>query len=158
MLIGKILVQAAMLEDKFVTWLPAYGAEVRGGTAHCMVIISDGEIGSPRIDKADAIIVMNQPSLVKFKNRLMDNGLLIVNSSLAKAEPGTKAIKGAFTDIAVKLGNIKVANMVALGCLLKNDKIVAAKNILNIIKEMAPSDRPELIKINQEALRKGMEL
>ena len=157
MLIGKVLAQAAMDDGKHVTWLPAYGAEVRGGTAHCMIIVSDSEIGSPRINKADAIIVMNQPSLAKFKSRLIDNGLLIINSSLVKAD-GVKAIKHAFTDIAVKLGNIKVANMVALGCLLGNNKIVAAKNILNIIKEMAPKDKPELIKINQEALKKGMGL
>ena len=158
MLIGKILAQAAMREGKFVTWLPAYGAEVRGGTAHCMVVISDSEVGSPHIKKADTIIIMNQSSLAKFKSRLKNNGLLIINSSLAKVGPDVKAIKHPFTDIAVVLGNVKVANMVALGCYLGNKKIVDVKNILSIIKEMAPADKKELIQVNQEALYRGMEL
>ncbi len=158
MLIGKILARAAMRAGKFVTWLPAYGAEVRGGTAHCMVVISDSEIGSPRIEKAEAIIIMNQLSLAKFKSRLKNNGLLIINSSLAKVSAGVKAIKHPFTDIAIALGNVKVANMVALGCYLGNKKTVALKNILSIIKEMAPADKKGLIQVNQEALYRGMEL
>ncbi len=158
MLIGKILARAAMRAGKFVTWLPAYGAEVRGGTAHCMVVISDSEIGSPRIEKAETIIIMNQLSLAKFKSRLKNNGLLIINSSLAKVSAGVKAIKHPFTDIAIALGNVKVANMVALGCYLGNKKTVALKNILSIIKEMAPADKKGLIQVNQEALYRGMEL
>lgn len=158
MLIGKILAQAAMAEGKFVTWLPAYGAEVRGGTAHCMIIISDSEIGSPRIEQADTIIIMNSPSLAKFKNRLKEKGLLIINSSLTKAGDDLKAIKHPFTDIAIELGNIKVANMVALGCLLGNKKVVTLKSILSIIKEIAPADKKELIRVNQEALDRGAKL
>ena len=158
MLVGKILAQAAMAEGKFVTWLPAYGAEVRGGTAHCMIVISESEIGSPRIEKADTIIIMNQPSLAKFKTRLKEKGLLIVNSSLAKAETATKAVKHPFTDIAVELGNIKVANMVALGCLLENKKVVTVKSILNIIKEMALAGREDLLQVNQDALERGVRL
>ena len=158
MLIGKILAQAAMREGKFVTWLPAYGAEVRGGTAHCMVVISDSEIGSPRIEKAETIIIMNQLSLAKFKSRLKNNGLLIINSSLAKVSAGVKAIKHPFTDIAIALGNVKVANMVALGCYLGNKKTVALKNILSIIKEIAPADKKGLIQVNQKALHRGVEL
>jgi len=158
MLIGKVLAQAAMDDAKFVTWLPAYGAEVRGGTAHCMVIISDEEIGSPCVEKADVIIAMNQLSFNKFKNQLKGKGILIVNSSLAKVSPEAKALKCPFTEIAINLGNIKVANMVALGALLGKKKIVPVKNIVNIIKQMAPADRQELITVNQAALNKGLEL
>ena len=109
MLLGKILAQAAMRQDKFVTWLPSYGAEVRGGTAHCMVIISNTEIGSPYIDKADALIIMNQPSLERFKAKLKNKGLLIVNSSLAGRVnyQNMRISQFPFTDIAIKLGNIK---------------------------------------------------
>ena len=82
MLLGKILATSIMEENKFVTWLPSYGAEVRGGTAHCLVVVSDEEIGSPYIKEADALIVMNSPSLMKFKGRLKNKGLLIANSSL----------------------------------------------------------------------------
>lgn len=158
MLIGKVLAQAAMEDGLQVTWLPAYGAEVRGGTAHCMIIISDKQIGSPRVDRADIIVILNQLSFVKFSKRLKEGGLLIVNSSLVKTKGAIKAVEHPFTDIALKIGNIKVANMVALGCLLGNKKIVSVKNVLNIIKEMAPKDKPQLITVNQEALNKGLEL
>jgi 2-oxoglutarate ferredoxin oxidoreductase subunit gamma len=160
MLLGKVLAAAAMKENQFVTCLPSYGAEVRGGTAHCMVIVSDNEIGSPFIDKADTLIIMNRPSLDKFKNRLKNKGLLIVNSSLAN-EPDYKnarIFKYSFTEIAIRLGNIRVANMVALGSLLAKKKIVNLKSILKVIEEFAPKARSDLIEINKKALEEGIKL
>jgi 2-oxoglutarate ferredoxin oxidoreductase subunit gamma len=160
MLLGKVLAEAAMQEDKFVTWLPAYGAEVRGGTAHCMVMVCDKEIGSPYIDKADTLVIMNQPSLEKFKRRLINKGLLLVNSSLA----GSVALKGArifmhpFTEMALNLGNIKVANVIALGCLIAKSKIVNLKSVLAAISAMAPKDKKGLIEINHQALMEGAKL
>jgi 2-oxoglutarate ferredoxin oxidoreductase subunit gamma len=158
MLIGKVLAQAAMEYGLQVTWLPAYGAEVRGGTAHCMVILSDTQIGSPRVEKADIIIALNQPSLAKFAGRLREGGILIVNSSLAKSGAPANSIKCPFTDIAVQLGNVKVANMVSLGCLIRHKRVVPVKNIAEIIKKMAPKDKPQLAEVNQAALKKGLEL
>lgn len=159
MLLGKVLAESAMEEGKFVTWLPAYGAEVRGGTAHCMVVISDEEIGSPYIDKAGTLIIMNQPSLTKFKSRLDKNGLLIANSSLATLKENSPRLrKYPFTDIAVKIGNIKVANMIALGCYLNIRESIKADSVLSVIKKMAPKGREDLIKINQEALEEGIRL
>ncbi len=152
MLLGKVLAEAAMLEDKFVTWLPAYGAEVRGGKAFCMVIISDKEIGSPYISKADSLIIMNEPSLQHFKNRLVENGLLVLNSSLAK---DVKEQGYPFTDTALKLGNIKVANIVALGSYLALKNTLSWKTISEVIKKMAPKDKPELVEINQKAFVAG---
>ncbi len=159
MLLGKVLAEGALLENKFVTWLPAYGPEVRGGAAHCMVTISDDEIGSPHIDQADALIIMNQLSLDKFKGRLKNTGLIVVNSSLAKPDKSIKAktISGKFTDIAIGLGNIKVANMVALGSYLAAKRIVSPENILKVIQEMAPKDKPELFQVNIAAFKKGTE-
>ena len=160
MLLGKIIAEAALLQGRFVTWLPAYGPEVRGGAAHCMIIIADDEIGSPFIDKADTLIVLNQLSFLKFKSHLKDNGLMVVNSSLAKSDTQVKSrvVEGRCTDIAVDLGNIKVANVIALGMYLANKKIISVENTLNVIKKMAPKDNPELIKVNLEAFKKGMEL
>ncbi len=158
MLLGKVLAEAALLGGKFVTWLPAYGPEVRGGAAHCMVIISDDEIGSPYIDQADTLIIMNQLSLAKFMNRRKKNGLMIINSSLAKLDNLAKAVTGKFTDIAIGLGNIKVANMAALGMYLAHKKTVSLENIEKAMRKMAPKDKPELLKVNLEALQKGMEL
>lgn len=162
MLLGKVLATAAMRENRFVTCLPAYGAEVRGGTAHCMVVISDREIGSPYIDKVDSLIIMNEPSLERFKSRIKDKGLLLINSSLAKKniEIETKScvLKYPFTDIALKLGNIKVANMVALGCFIAQKKNVSLGSVLKVIEDIAPEDKKDLIEINKKALREGVKL
>lgn len=160
MLLGRILAQGVMKEDKYVTWLPSYGAEVRGGTAHCMVVISDKEISSPYIDKADTLIIMNGPSLERFESRMRNNGLLIINSSLANPEIDRKVniLKYPFTDIAIKLGNIKVANTIALGCYLAQKRIVNPKTIFRVIEEISPEDKRDLVEINKKALSTGMEL
>lgn len=160
MLLGKILAEAAMRENKFVTWMPAYGAEVRGGTAHCTVVISDTEIGSPYIDKADTLIIMNRPSLEKFKHRLKYKGLLIMNSSLVSGGAGKNVnrCEYPFTDIAIRLGNIKVANTVALGCLIARKRIVDLKSVSEAISAIAPEEKKELIEINQRALEEGAKL
>ncbi|MCX5703503.1 MAG: 2-oxoacid:acceptor oxidoreductase family protein [Candidatus Omnitrophica bacterium] len=160
MLLGKILAQAAMRQDKFVTWLPSYGAEVRGGTSHCMVIISDTEIGSPYIEKADTLIIMNQPSLEKFKAKLKNKGLLIVNSSLTGRVDyqNMQISQFPFTDIAIKLGNIKIANMVALGCFVREKKTVHLESIFEAIVDIAPKEKKGLIEINKKALEEGVRL
>ena len=162
MLLGKVLAEAAMREDKYVTWLPSYGAEVRGGTAHCLIVISDTEIGSPYIDKADTLIIMNEPSLKKFKNRIKNKGLLIVNSSLAgdikDIDKSIHILKHPFTDLAVGLGNIKVANMIALGFFISQKNIVDSKSVSCVVQAIAPEDKRGLIEINQKALLEGMKL
>lgn len=160
MLLGKVLAQTAMLEGKQVTWFPAYGPEVRGGTSHCMVTISDQGIGSPYITAADTLIILNHPSLEKFKGKLKGKGLLILNSSLTKADAqaGIQVLQFPFTDIAVKLGNIKVANMVALGCFAAAKGIIKAKNILKVFKTMAPAGNLKILEVNQQALEAGLKI
>jgi 2-oxoglutarate ferredoxin oxidoreductase subunit gamma len=159
MLLGKVLAQSAMIEGKQVTWFPAYGPEVRGGTSHCMVIISDREVGSPYIDQADTLIVLNRPSLEKFKSKLKPGGLLVLNSSLAEVDDAKiEALQFPFTDIAVKLGNIKVANMVALGCFISAKKIISIKNILKVFKSFAPAGNLKILEVNQKALEEGEKL
>jgi 2-oxoglutarate ferredoxin oxidoreductase subunit gamma len=160
MVLGRVLAEAAMRENKYVTWLPSYGAEVRGGTANCMVVISDEEIGSPYIEKADSLIIMNEPSLKRFALRVKNKGLLIVNSSLAKNGPDTEVevLRFPFTDMALKLGNVKVANIVALGCFAAKTKIVDIKSIMQAIGDMAPEDKKGLIQLNQNALSAGKDL
>lgn len=160
MLLGKVLAQTAMLEGKRVSWFPAYGPEVRGGTSHCMVTISDSEIGSPYISRADTLIILNRPSLEKFKGRLKKSGLLILNSSLAKIneDDEIKILQFPFTDIAIKLGNIKVANMAALGCFAAAKKIIKVKNILKVFKSMAPVGNLKILEVNQQALAEGQKI
>lgn len=160
MLLGKVLAEAGMLAGRCVTWLPSYGAEVRGGTAHCMVVISGKAIGSPYIDKADALIIMNEPSLQKFKTRLKPGGFLIVNSSMAGAalKTGRHILKYPFTDIALTLGNIRIANMVALGALIAKTKAIGVKDILRAMERIAPADKKGLVAINKKALLRGVKL
>ena len=101
MLLGKILATAALKNKLNVTWFPSYGAEVRGGAAFCMVVISSSPISSPYIDTADSLIIMNEPSLSRFQRRVEQEGLLLVNSSLVKfksrAAAGTQAFFLPFT-------------------------------------------------------------
>jgi len=166
MLLGKILAEAAMRENRHVTWLPAYGAEVRGGTSYCMVIISDQQIGTPIIDQADSAIIMNEPSFNKFAAKLLRKGLCVVNSSLVQKETSANSqsalrlrlVQYPFTDIARDLGNIKVANVVALGCYSAQHKIVNPETFLKVIEEIAPPDRQDLVEINKAAFLKGMKL
>jgi len=161
MLMGKLLSAAAVKENKTVSWLPSYGAEVRGGTAHCMIKISDKEIASPYVAHPDTCVAMNQPTLNKFESRIKNKGLLIVNSSLADKIPKRKNIKiisVPLTDIAVKLGNIKVANTVALGVYLAKKKNIKPESVLSAMKEMAPKNKRNLLEINQRALEEGLRL
>lgn len=160
MLLGKVLAAAAAGENRFVTWLPSYGAEVRGGTAYCMVTVSDVQIGSPYIDKADTLIIMNNPSLEKFQHRIKKKGLLIINSSLAGLDAckNKSVSKQPFTDLAVRLGNIRVANMLALGFLIAKKGIVDLKSALQAISDIAPPDKKDLIGINKIALEEGARL
>ena len=160
MFLGRVLAEAACAEGKCVTWLPSYGAEVRGGTANCMVTISSLEIGSPFIDKADALIILNEPSMAKFKDRLKAHGLLVVNASLVPQASAVGAVmeKHAFTDKALSLGSAKVANMLALGCFVAASKVLKTSSILNALKAMVSQDRPELARLNTEAFLRGIKL
>lgn len=157
MAMGKILALAAMREGKSVTWLPSYGAEVRGGTAHCRVVISDREIASPAFEKADTLIVLNEPSLKKFKNSIRNNGLLLVNSSMADCKATSRrleVVKVPFTEMASKLGLEKVANTIAIGVYLANKKIISLKTMEKSIEEVL-AHREKLIAINKRALEDG---
>ena len=160
MLLGKVLAEAAMRQGWHVSWFPAYGPEVRGGASHCMVTISDQEIGSPYIAEADSLIILNNPSLERFKGKVKNTGLLILNSSLAKSDAYAKVkiLQFPFTDIAIKLGNIKVANMAALGVYLTVKKIIKTKNILKVFKFMAPADNLKILEVNELALAEGERL
>jgi 2-oxoglutarate ferredoxin oxidoreductase subunit gamma len=157
MAMGKVLALSAMHEGKYVTWLPSYGAEVRGGTAHCMVIISDEPIASPYIDKADTLIVMNDPSLKKFKNFVRNKGLLLVNSSLAECKETSRRLDVVcvpMTEMASKLGLDKMANTVGIGAYLGKKKIISLGSMEKSIVEVL-SHREKLIAINKRALEEG---
>ena len=161
MLLGKVLAEAALREDKHISWFPSYGAAVRGGTAYCMVVISQEEIASPYVEQADTLIIMNQPSWGKFKGRISPKGLFVLNSSLmdCDCEPlDAQIFKGPFTKLAVDLGNIKVANMIALGALIAKKEMVQPQTVMQTMEAMAPPGKQGLIDINKKALLTGIEL
>lgn len=159
MLLGKVLAQAALKENKHLTWLPSYGAAMRGGAAFCIVIISDNEIPSPYINKCDTLFVFNQPSWEKFKSKVKKGGLVLLNSSLITNETKVsplKVCKIPFTQIATSLGDARVANMVALGAYLKKKNILKKKTIFKVFSEIAPPDKRHLLGINKKALNQGL--
>lgn len=121
-LAGKILTLAGMSEDKYVSHIPSYGAEMRGGTANCSVIVSDDEVASPVIENPDVVVALNKPSMTKFENQIKAGGLLIYNSSLIDVAPTRKDIRVLAlpaNEIAMECNNARGANMVVLGCLAK---------------------------------------
>jgi 2-oxoglutarate ferredoxin oxidoreductase subunit gamma len=157
MAMGKILAMSALREGKKASWLPSYGAEVRGGTAHCMVVLSDGPIASPVVEKADSLIVMNDPSLKRFRTALRPGGLLLVNATLAQCL-GTsrrlRVINAPLTQMAIEMGLEKVANTIAIGVYLGLKKIIALSTMEKSIEEVL-AHRPNLVAINKRALEEG---
>lgn len=160
MVMGQLLARAGLNQDKQVSWLPSYGAEVRGGTAYCHIIISDEDIANPYIQLADTCIVMNEPSLLKFGNKLEKKALLLINSSLVNKSPRRKDIDICcipFTEMALGLGNVKVANSVALGAYIAKKGLFSRDDLFKTIEQFAPKGKKELIEINKQAVSKGMD-
>jgi 2-oxoglutarate ferredoxin oxidoreductase subunit gamma len=158
--IGLNLAQAAMQEGKNVTYLPSYGAEVRGGTANCTVAISDEEIASPVASSPDFVVAMNQPSVVRFQNQIQSGGVLFTNSSLVEIEitrGDIDIVKVPANTIADKLDNPKSANMVMLGAFIKRTNLVALSSIIEGLN-YALKGKQKLIAINEKALAAGYEL
>src|SRR5512135_1109880 len=125
---GKLLAYAGMLEGRRVTWFPSYGAEIRGGTANCTVIISSGEIGSPVTQHPSAMIILNEASFMKFVKRIEKGGRLFLNTSLVQVpstRPDIARIDMRATGIAEELGDIRIANMVMLGAFLEETGVVS---------------------------------
>lgn len=158
MLMGQLLSYAATNKDINTLWFPSYGPETRGGTANCSVTISEESVNSPVISKPDSLIIMNKPSLAKFQDKLKKDGCLFINSSLVKDVPirdGVEVFEVPANDIAIKLGNARVANMVMMGAYLEVTKIFSQEDIINVLKEKFVGEKASLIDINKEALKEG---
>lgn len=159
LLMGQILTYAGMLEEKNVSWIPAYGPEMRGGTANCSVIIADGPTGSPIVGKPSAAVALNLPSLDKFAPMVRPQGVLIVNNSLidkAVERQDIRIYRVPVNDLAASLGNPKMANMVALGALIA---ATGAVHIDTLFKAFAKKfdTKPHVIEANKAAIQKGFD-
>jgi len=148
-----------MLEGKRVTWFPSYGAEMRGGTANCTIIIADTMIGSPVVLNPDILVVMNKASLDKFQPRLKSKGLLFYDSSLVK-NPNVRddvvSVSVPATKIASALGNMKSANMVMLGALISQTHLLRKSSIAKIFENTSGRMRDTGSKNNTHSILEGL--
>jgi len=159
MVLGKLLATAAMRAGRQVTYMPAYGAEVRGGTANCTVIISDEPVASPVSETPDAAVIFNEPSLARFLPRLAPGASLVLNSSLVsgpldRADLGL-VVEVPATEIAAGLGQPRAANMVALGAHVAATGVVPLDDVIAALAEVIPARHHALLGANEEALRRG---
>ncbi|EEX19216.1 MAG: 2-oxoacid:acceptor oxidoreductase family protein [Prevotella sp.] len=158
---GKILAYSGLMEDKEITWMPAYGPEQRGGTANVTVIISDERISSPILSKYDVAIVLNQPSLDKFEPKVKPGGILIYDGYGVMNPPTRKDItvyRVNAMDKAAEMKNAKVFNMIVLGGLLKVCPVVSTDGLKKALYKSLPERHHNLIPLNMQAVEEGMKI
>ncbi|MDQ7095815.1 2-oxoacid:acceptor oxidoreductase family protein [Desulfosporosinus sp. PR] len=162
MSMGQLLAYAGLEENKFVSWIPSYGPEMRGGTANCSVTISDEEVSSPIITEPNTLIVLNRPSLEKFEKDVQPNGWILLNSSFVDLEPQRRdlsVLKIPAMEIASeKLNNTRVANMIILGAFVQLTGAVNLESVIGALKKVLPDYRHHLIPLNRQALELGIDL
>lgn len=160
LLIGKFLAMACMLDGKHVSWLPSYGPEMRGGTANCSVIVSDEDVASPMVDKADVIVAMNLPSLDKFESYVKPGGVLVINSSIIERKSTRDDITVVYCDankIAETINNPKGANVAILGAMMAKADIVSVDKMVEAIRIELGEKKLRFLEGNKKALVAGME-
>lgn len=158
---GKILAYSGLVEGKEVSWMPAYGPEQRGGTANVTVIVSDERISSPILSKYDVAILLNQPSVNKFIDKIKPGGILIYDSFGVPTPPKRNDIsvyRINAMDTASEMKIVKVFNMMVLGGMLKVCPIVEVANVLQALRKTLPERHHGLIPMNEQAILKGMEI
>ncbi len=157
---GKVIAQTAMLKNRFISWLPSYGPEMRGGTANCHVIISDEPVGSPISINPDILVAMNRPSLDKFEDKVKSGGLIVADSSLVGHEVQRTDVKCLYlraTEIAEAMEVKKLANMVILGALIKETDIFDLEDVITALKQTIPPKKAALLEPNIKAVTAGYE-
>lgn len=161
MTLGKFLCEATCTStDKNVTFFPSYGAEQRGGTANCFVVISDEEVGAPIADVMDNLIVMNEPSKAKFLKTLKKDGILFINSTIVTDEidrDDVTVVKVPATGLALELGNAKVLNIIMLGAYVGYTEVVPPSVVWETVEHKLAS-KPKLLPLNQKAFEMGLEI
>lgn len=160
LLMGVSLAHGGMSKGLHVTFLPAYGAEMRGGTANCTVAIADEEIASPVASEPNYLVVMNSPSLFTFQNKVTSKGTIFLNSSIIKDRPhrdDVSVICVPCADMAQDLGNIRVANVVMMGAFIKISKVVPPDIYLSSLETIMGSRRKSLAELNKKAFNAGFD-
>lgn len=158
---GQLLAYAAMDSGRNVTWIPSYGPEMRGGTAHCTVIISDNPIGAPLVDQPDVAIVLNGPSFNKYDPLVISGGLLAINSSIVDQDSERNDIDIVAVPanaIAEEMGSGKMMNMAMLGAMLARRPILELAVLEKALKDHLPARKIHLLENNLQVLRRGFEV
>lgn len=158
LLAGTVLANAFMLEGKNVTWYPCYGAEMRGGTVNCEIVVSDTEVSSVHKQDTDYALVLNQQSFDKFVKRVKKGGMIIANSTLVAESRPRDDIKYVFApmgEIANKLGTNKVTNVVSLGVLSSVCEIVSKDYLAKGVEKVLGEKKKNLLPLNEQALNTG---
>jgi 2-oxoglutarate ferredoxin oxidoreductase subunit gamma len=158
---GQLLAYAAMDQDLYVTWIPSYGPEMRGGKARCTVVVSDQEIGAPLVRRPSAAIVLNIPSMEAFEPAVKPGGVLVVNSSMVPDESEREDIEVVYvpaSDMATELGNVRMANVLCLGALVDASGVVSLQAVEQALDDHLPERHRDLLDLNKEALRRGAAL
>ncbi|MBR9974120.1 MAG: 2-oxoacid:acceptor oxidoreductase family protein [Bacteroidetes bacterium] len=158
---GQVLAYSGMIENREVCWMPSYGPEMRGGTANCIVTVSDSDISSPIIGRFDTVVALNQPSLDKFEHAVKSGGTLIYDSTNI-IDPPTRTdidiVPIPASEEAVKMKNSKIMNMIVLGAFLAKRKAVKVETVLDALRKVLPERHHHLIPLNEQALLRGAEL
>jgi len=158
LMMGYLLAVSAMKAGMQVTYLPSYGAEVRGGTANCTVAISDEEIASPVASSPNYTVVLNHPSMMRFQNQMKSGGVMLINSSLVHGDPTRKdieAVKLPASKLAADLGNERTLNMIVVGAFVAKTKIIPAESLTEGLKEIFKGKKEDIIEMNQKGLNTG---
>lgn len=158
LLMGRLIAYAGMLEGKKVAWMPSYGPEMRGGTANCTVIVSSDEVASPVVPNPMTLIAMNKPSLDKFEPEVEKGGTIIFNESLISQNVkrnDVQVFKVPANEIANELGNLRVANMVALGAYVAERKTVQMESIFQALEKILGKKSDKIVELNKKALEQG---
>lgn len=159
--LGKLIAYAGMLQGHEVCLWPRYGAEMRGGTANCTVILSSELIDSPLVMLFDTVVAMNNPSLSRFQDRVKRGGLLFWDRSMIYQEPKRTDIQKVAVEagkVANELGNIKVINMIVLGALSQKMKLFSLDSAVLALRKVFTDLRPEMFQLNELALNRGAEM
>ena len=160
LMMGYVLATAAMRDGMNVTYLHTYGAEVRGGTANCTVVISDEEIFSPVASTLDYAVIMNKPSLVKYEATVEEGGAIFLNSDLVETTPSrddVDVIKVPANEIAKELGSDRTINMIMLGALVGKTGITTQDSLLNGLAEIIKAKNASMMELNRKGMDRGVE-
>ena len=159
--LGTTLAEAAIIEGKNTTWIPSYGAEMRGGSANCFVIISNGEIPSPLFDKADYGVFLSKAAINKFENTIIKNGVAIVNSSMAgerTLRDDIKYVMEPLCDLAAHSKEKMLLNIMALGLLIRKTGVLTKESVIKALEKVSSAKKPEFLKFNLESFEAGYNL